>query len=115
MRSAIDDIAYGLRRNLGGMVAGREPYYGQQNRFTLNGVPGLDAEEASQRTGSAPLPISNAPVARGLEKMRRRVSITDPMTERFVNQSSDQNPFSMSERNALIAPYGYRIDQLVEE
>jgi hypothetical protein len=47
--------------------------------------------------------------------MRRRVSITDPMTERFVNQSSDQNPFSMSERNALIAPYGYRIDQPVEE
>lgn len=107
-RSAIDDINYGLRRNLGGMLAGREPYYGQ-GTFTANGVPGQTPDEVTREAGVSPLPVYAAPVARGLRRLRSSIdaAFPDPLVQRFAaDQSVDADA-----RRALLRPYGYAIDQ----
>lgn len=107
MRSAISDIDYGLRRNLGGFIAGR-PFYSGQNTFSVNGVPGQTPEEVTRQAGVSPLPIYSAPLTNGVNRLRRSItsSIPDPRLQRFA----EDERVDASARNALLKPYG--IDQL---
>lgn len=70
-------------------------------------------DQAVQRSGTnaAPLPLFAPAIQPSKQFARIDGAVGDPRIDRFANQSSGQNPFTRKQRNALIKPYGYRIDQ----